>query len=624
MAKKSGLSDRMEINIPISDTDDSILADVSGNGYNARLYDGAKVVTDGSRYAVDLSGGVDGVIPYDLPFGESFTLCFWMKSNQSVLKWMLNGYNGRQYIEKAISITPNTWFHLAFRFNGSSVAVFKDGSFVHNGSVGEAAVGFALYDDEVFGSSVLYDDIRLLDYALPDDDIVSVINGKADELIQTWSTPIRVNPYDGQDGKPGTSVTIADVEYAQSSSNTTTPTTGWSTTAPNWVDGQYIWSRTKITYSDGSTSFTKAACITGGKGNDGKPGNDGVGIESIVEQYYLSSSATSLLNGSWSTNRPDWKDKWYIWTRSVITYTNGTSTTTAAICVTGSKGDKGEPGSQGEKGESPAAVFVGIYSSSKTYIGNKFRVDVVKYNGVFYVARIDAGSFVGIVPTNTSKWNPFGAQFESVATNLLLAENANIGGMIFCNNRLESQKKDANGNPIIIIDGAKGDGVFSGIIKGELVYSGTRVVTSSKVRDYTINPVSEPARTYFINEPDSIRTIWLPDANLYDGLEIQIFTKNSRSSMWNPTETHTHVGCAKSGQILYFKLNMYLIPLLYISGNQLKYEIDPNKHKIVEDFSVPYKECDAPDTMLMLPNIIYEFKAMNGAWYSLQGLYTGE
>ena len=141
-----------------------------------------------------------------------------------------------------------------------------------------------------------------------------------------------------------------------------------------------------------------------------------------------------MLNGSWSTNRPDWKDKWYIWTRSVITYTNGTSTTTAAICVTGSKGDKGEPGSQGEKGESPAAVFVGIYSSSKTYIGNKFRVDVVKYNGVFYVARIDAGSFVGIVPTNTSKWNPFGAQFESVATNLLLAENANIGGMIFSNN----------------------------------------------------------------------------------------------------------------------------------------------------------------------------------------------
>ena len=441
IAKKSGLSDRTKINIPVSDTDKSNLADISGNGYNAKLDTGAKVVSDGSRYAVDLSGGIDGIIPYDLPFGESFTLCFWMKSNQGVLKWMLNGYNGRQYVEKSISITPNTWFHLTFRFNGSSVAVFKDGSFVHNGNVGEAAVGFALYDDEVFGSSVLYDDIRLLDYALPDNDIASVMNGKADELIQKWSTPIRVNPYDGQDGKPGTSVTLADVEYAQSSSNTTAPTTGWSTTAPAWVDGKYIWSRTKITYSDNTTSYTKAACITGGKGSTG---GAGVGVKSIEEQYYLSSSANSLLNGSWSTNRPAWKDKWYIWTRSIITYTNGTSTTTAAICVTGSKGDKGEPGVQGEKGENPVAVFVGVYSANKTYTGNKYRLDVVKYNGVFYVARIDAGSFSGIVPTNTSKWNPFGAQFESIATNLLLAEGANIGDWYMAGGKIVSTLQNSS------------------------------------------------------------------------------------------------------------------------------------------------------------------------------------
>ena len=124
------------------------------------------------------------------------------------------------------------------------------------------------------------------------------------------------------------------------------------------------------------------------------------------------------------TTRPTWKDKWYIWTRSVITYTNGTSTTTAPICVTGSKGDKGEPGDQGQKGESPATVFRGVYDSSKTYYGTKYRLDVVKYNGVYYVARIDAGTFTGVIPTNTSKWNNFGAQFESIATDLLLAENA--------------------------------------------------------------------------------------------------------------------------------------------------------------------------------------------------------
>ena len=57
-------------------------------------------------------------------------------------------------------------------------------------------------------------------------DIASVMNGKADLMIQKWSTPIRVNPYDGEDGKPGVSVTLADVEYAQSTSNSVAPTTG--------------------------------------------------------------------------------------------------------------------------------------------------------------------------------------------------------------------------------------------------------------------------------------------------------------------------------------------------------------------------------------------------------------
>ena len=232
-------------------------------------------------------------IPYDLPFGESFTLCFWMKSDQNQVKWMLNGYNGRHYVEKSIAITPNTWFHLAFRFNDRTVTVFKNGEQLHSGSVNIMAVGFAIYDDDVFGSAVYFDDIRLLMGALPVNDIASVMNGKADLMIQKWSTPIRVNPYDGEDGKPGVSVTLADVEYAQSTSNSVAPTTGWQTTAPTWINGRYIWSRTKVSYSDNTTTYTKAVCITGGKGSTG---DSGVGVSSIIEQYYLSSSATSLLN----------------------------------------------------------------------------------------------------------------------------------------------------------------------------------------------------------------------------------------------------------------------------------------------------------------------------------------
>ena len=584
MAKKSGLADRTKFHLPIEANDTSSIADISGNGYNGVL-GGGTVVKDGTRYALNLSGGMESRIPYDLPFGESFTLCFWMKSDQNQVKWMLNGYNGRHYVEKSIAITPNTWFHLAFRFNDRTVTVFKNGEQLHSGSVNIMAVGFAIYDDDVFGSAVYFDDIRLLMGALPVNDIASVMNGKADLMIQKWSTPIRVNPYDGEDGKPGVSVTLADVEYAQSTSNSVAPTTGWQTTAPTWINGRYIWSRTKVSYSDNTTTYTKAVCITGGKGStgdsgvgvssiieqyylsssatsllngswsttrptwkdkwyiwtrsvitytngtsdttaaicvtgskgdkgeDGKPGvsvtladveyaqstsnsvapttgwqttaptwingryiwsrtkvsysdntttytkavcitggkgstgDSGVGVSSIIEQYYLSSSATSLLNGSWSTTRPTWKDKWYIWTRSVITYTNGTSDTTAAICVTGSKGDKGEdgkPGDKGEKGDSPVLVYRGIYDSSKTYYGNSKRLDAVKYNNQYYIARIDAGTFTGFVPTNTGKWNTFGAQFETIATNLLLAEGANIGDWFIKGGKIVSTMGDGN------------------------------------------------------------------------------------------------------------------------------------------------------------------------------------
>ena len=443
MAKKSGLADRTKFHLPIEANDTSSIADISGNGYNGVL-GGGTVVKDGTRYALNLSGGMESCIPYDLPFGESFTLCFWMKSDQNQVKWMLNGYNGRHYVEKSIVITPNTWFHLAFRFNDRTVTVFKNGEQLHSGSVNIMAVGFAIYDDDVFGSAVYFDDVRLLMGALPVNDIASVMNGKADLMIQKWSTPIRVNPYDGEDGKPGVSVTLADVEYAQSTSNSVAPTTGWQTTAPTWIDGRYIWSRTKVSYSDNTTTYTKAVCITGGKGSTG---NSGVGVSSIIEQYYLSSSAISLLNGSWSTTRPTWKDKWYIWTRSVITYTNGTSDTTAAICVTGSKGDKGEdgkPGDKGEKGDSPVLVYRGIYDSSKTYYGNSKRLDAVKYNNQYYIARIDVGTFTGFVPTNTGKWNTFGAQFETIATNLLLAEGANIGDWFIKGGKIVSTMGDGN------------------------------------------------------------------------------------------------------------------------------------------------------------------------------------
>ena len=136
-------------------------------------------------------------------------------------------------------------------------------------------------------------------------------------------------------GESGKGIKSTDVEYAISMSNVIAPVDGWQTTSPEWEAGKYIWSRTKIVYSDDEVKYTQAACISGGQGADGK------GIKSITEEYYLSSSSATTTGGEWQTTSPAWKNGWYIWTRTRIVFTDDTSTTTNAICVTGSKGADG-------------------------------------------------------------------------------------------------------------------------------------------------------------------------------------------------------------------------------------------------------------------------------------------
>ncbi len=127
-----------------------------------------------------------------------------------------------------------------------------------------------------------------------------------------------------------------DVEYYLSTSSEAAIGGTWSTIAPAWESGKYMWSRTKVTYTDDTTSTSNETCISGAKGEDGAPGKDGTdgrGITSVITQYYVSSSETELLDGEWIETQPKWEDGQYIWTRSKIIYNNPTSTEyTTAVC----------------------------------------------------------------------------------------------------------------------------------------------------------------------------------------------------------------------------------------------------------------------------------------------------
>ena len=161
-------------------------------------------------------------------------------------------------------------------------------------------------------------------------------------------------------------VSFVDVEYYLSTSATSLSGGSWSTTAPTWVNGKYMWSRTVTIDGSGNKTYSpnqNGVCIAGAqgatgakgdKGDTGGTGATGKGVKSIVEQYYKSTSATAMSGGSWSTTYPGWENSKYIWTRSVITYTDNTTSTTTAVCVTGSKGDKGATGAKGDKGDKGA------------------------------------------------------------------------------------------------------------------------------------------------------------------------------------------------------------------------------------------------------------------------------
>lgn len=116
-------------------------------------------------------------------------------------------------------------------------------------------------------------------------------------------------------------VVDTDVMYALGTSATTAPTGGWQTAAPAWQAGKYMWQRTDITTGDGVLHTGTPTCIQGAAGR---------GIKSVQEQYYLSTSRTAQSGGSWQTAQPSWSAGRYVWTRSLITYSDDTTGYSAA------------------------------------------------------------------------------------------------------------------------------------------------------------------------------------------------------------------------------------------------------------------------------------------------------
>lgn len=76
-------------------------------------------------------------------------------------------------------------------------------------------------------------------------------------------------------------------------------------------------------------------------------------VKSTLEQFYSSTSPTSLVGGSWSNSQPTWTEGKYIWRRNFVTYGDDRTEFTPSengVCITGNTGAQGARGPQGVAG----------------------------------------------------------------------------------------------------------------------------------------------------------------------------------------------------------------------------------------------------------------------------------
>ena len=139
------------------------------------------------------------------------------------------------------------------------------------------------------------------------------------------------------DWTPAPEDAIADTyqEYYLSTSQTALSGGSWTTTAPTWANGKYMWSRTVKVDGAGDKTYAPSqngVCIAGAKGDTGASGK---GIKSTAIAYQLSASQTKAPTGTWLSSPPKTDIATpYLWTRTVITYTDNTTSTSYGVSST--------------------------------------------------------------------------------------------------------------------------------------------------------------------------------------------------------------------------------------------------------------------------------------------------
>lgn len=173
------------------------------------------------------------------------------------------------------------------------------------------------------------------------------IDGKFESTIskteaqKTYATKTDLKNIELTPGPSGASVFIT---YHDGTAVPAAPTgdgtkNGWHTNLTDAV----VWLSQKVATSASSGIWGTPVRIVGADGKPGTKGDDGVSVTSTEVEYYLSTSSTELSGGSWQSTAPEVTEGTYLWGRTKITYSNGTTAYTGAYCISKAMEESIEP-----------------------------------------------------------------------------------------------------------------------------------------------------------------------------------------------------------------------------------------------------------------------------------------
>lgn len=144
---------------------------------------------------------------------------------------------------------------------------------------------------------------------------------------------------DGIAGKDGVGIKTTVIEYVVGTSGTVRPTYGWDTKIPVTPEGQYLWTRTKWTYTDNTTETGYSVAKQGANGANG---SNGVGIATTIVEYNKSTNSTTPPSTGWASTIPSISGGQYLWTRVTLNYTNGQKAESYTVARQGEDGADGQ------------------------------------------------------------------------------------------------------------------------------------------------------------------------------------------------------------------------------------------------------------------------------------------